>query len=126
MTNISKSKTNTKEFEQLYKELASTLSNLNMPAAQAFINELLTESERIMLIKRFGALVMFKRGYSQYQVWNTLHISPATAQRIYNRHKMGEFAEIENQYLKKEVPAILSFIEKLIRAQGRERWLLLK
>ena len=130
MTNVTKPKARDLAFDALYRELASVLGSLDEKSSMYFIDELLTGAERVMLIKRFAAVVMFKRGYTQYKVWNTLEISPATASRIYRKFKAGGYKNLTHKSSKQkcspvEMPSVLVFIEKLIRAQGRDRWILL-
>jgi hypothetical protein len=126
MTNISRKKTESPEFVSLQKELTRMLSKLDQRTAPYFFEELFTSTERIMIIKRFGSLLLFERGYSPYKVWNLLHISPTTAQKLYQRYEIGAYDKMLGVMTKEKMPELLVFIEKLIRAQGRDRWMLIK
>ena len=126
MTNISRSKTKTAEFRQLHKELTRSMSQLDQKSAYYFFDELFTDTEKIMIIKRFSALVMYERGYSTYKVWNVLHISPTTAQKLYVEYENKKYQNLLKIFTKSNMPAFLTFIDKLIKAQGKDRWLLLK
>lgn len=125
MTNVSRSKIKTDEFALLHKELVAFMGKLNTKSAQYFFGELFTESEQIMIIKRFSAIILFHRGYSSYKVWNMLHISPTTAQKLLLSYESGRYKNLVHNCTAKEIPTFFVFIEKLIRAQGKERWLFL-
>ena len=125
MTNISKSRTDSSEFKALHNELIKTIADLNRTSAHAFFDELFTASEQIMFIKRFSALIMFSKGYSPYKVWNVLHISPSTAQRLYSKFESGTQPHLLEHCTERTMPKLFIFIEKLIRSQGKDRWLLI-
>jgi uncharacterized protein YerC len=83
-----------------------------------FIDELFTSSEKVMLAKRLAILVMLKEGLSQYAIWNTLNVSPATVTRISRLLKEKRFDFIENLFAdkrarKKFLRDILIFIYKV-------------
>ncbi len=117
MTNVTKKKLNSPEYKTAQKELIKLLAN-NKKLSQGFVNELLTESEQVMLIKRFAAILMFQKEYSPYRVWNTLHMSPSTADRIYQQFQDGNFDNLITSIPHKNIPGWLSFIDDLIRAQA--------
>lgn len=125
MTNISRSKTSSAEFKALQSELLKAISQLNTQSSHHFFNSLFTESEQIMIIKRFSAIVMFKQGYSAYKVWNTLHISPTTAQKLSLAFESGAYDNLLESLTKAELPVLFTFIDKLIKAQGKDRWIFL-
>ncbi len=116
MTNVTKKKIRTDIFIKARSELVKSLRN-DKKFANRFINELLTESEQIMLIKRFAAIVMYQKGYSQYRVWNALFISPATAQRIYEQFARSNFYKTAKTYEDEGPTGFLGLIADLINAQ---------
>lgn len=60
-------------------------------SAQNFLAELLTETERIMLAKRFAIIVMIDREYSFSTIIRTLKVSQSTIARIVGDKKEGKF-----------------------------------
>ena len=126
MTNVSKIKSDSKEFLSLQKELMTILARLNKSSSIHLFNELFTESEQIMITKRFSAILLFKRGYSPYKVWNILHLSPTTAQKLFSAFQLGHYNQMLHSCTEKKIPGIFIFMDKMIRAQGKERWIFLK
>ena len=116
MTNITRRKADTKDFFKAKQELVRILSD-NKALSTHFVDELLTESEQVMLIKRFAAILMYKQGYSSYRVWNTLHVSPSTAERIYDNLYQDRYENLERALTIKRASGLLSLIEDIITAQ---------
>lgn len=116
MTNVTKKKTTSKEFLTAKQELVRLLGRSS--CAGGFIDEVLTDSEQIMLVKRFAAILMYQRGFSPYRVWNTLYISPSTAERIHTAYENGRYARIIKAVGPKTSSGFLSLIDDLIRAQA--------
>ena len=79
MTNISQVKTDSAEYKLYYNELTRFIGRLKNKHAEYFINELLTETETIMIVKRFSAIIMLNRSYTTYRICHTLSISLSTA-----------------------------------------------
>lgn len=120
MTNITKKKAGSGDFAKAKQELVRLLSGDRSLSAY-FVDELLTESEQIMLVKRFAAILMYKKGYSQYRVWNTLYISPSTAERIYDDFETGRYENLEKAINIKKSSGLLWLIEDIITAQVSPR-----
>lgn len=101
--------------------------------ARSFFLELFTETERIMLAKRFAILVLLEQGYSFSVIIQTLKVSQSTIARIVRDKKQGKFNFLIQQIgtrAKKGIIAnnsdFLLSLEILLRAglppQGRGRW----
>lgn len=123
MTNISKVKTDSKEYSIYYNELADFIGNLKNKNAKYLINELLTEAETIMIVKRFAAIIMLHRNFSPYRVCHTLSISLSTAQRLLENYDNGNYDKLLSCLKEKEVNGFIELIEDLILFQvsGRAR-----
>src|SRR3989338_7947894 len=67
MTNVSKVKTGSPDYKHASQELTQLISKLNKKTASVFINELFTESEKIMITKRFAAALLFNNNFSTYR-----------------------------------------------------------
>jgi len=118
MTNISTQKTNSRDYQVIHKELIKLVVKSNKKTAPYFIEELLTETERIMLIKRFGAIFMFTQGFRPYRVSQTLGMSGPTAYRLYEQYQDGCYSNLLAGLTKKEQSGFLQMLNDLIIAQA--------
>lgn len=121
MTNISKQKTTSKDYQIYFNELTQFIAQLKNKDARHFIDGLLTESETIMIVKRFSAVIMFHRNFSPYRVSQTLSISVSTAQRLLVNYEQGKYDELLNCLKEKEVNSFIALIEDLILFQVSSR-----
>ena len=102
-----------KELVDIKKQISSLLGNLDATDSEMFLEELLTEEEKIMLGKRISLYTLLYQGASVSDAQQTLGISYETA-RTYNiikDHKSGFFKkafskEIEKRNIKKTVAKI--------------------
>lgn len=117
MTNISRRKTKSKDYELAYQEMASLIAKLRSHNAHYLIDELLTESERIMLTKRFAAIFMFQQNYLPYRVSETVSISVSTAQRLYEQYENGAFDKLLDCMKPKDTNRFLALLGDLILAK---------
>lgn len=128
MTRISKHKLQPAHVKKLYKELARTVSQLNASGANLFLNELLGEEEKIMVAKRFAAIVMLLENNSIYRTAQLLHMSPSTVERLKKNLLTGKYEHIQKilKKNKKEYEAFWETLEIILRAgmppRGKGRW----
>ena len=118
MTNISHTHLTSKDYQSVTDQLIKLIARLNKHTAPFLINELLTESERIMVVKRFGAILMFNHGYSCYRVSTTLGLSMPTSSRLRAQYVQGQYKNVIANFPKNEQSAFLSLIHDLIIAQA--------
>src|SRR3989344_1770380 len=121
MTNVSKVKTGSPDYKHASQELTQLISKLNKKTASVFINELFTESEKIMITKRFAAALLFNNNFSTYRTAIALGVSISTAQRIYKQYEAGQFDNLINCLSKKEKNEFVELIQDFIlstRAQN--------
>jgi uncharacterized protein YerC len=121
MTNISKVNANNNDYKLYYNELSQFIGQLKDKNARHFIDELLTETETIMIVKRFAAIIMIHRNYSPYRVCHTLSISLSTAQRLLENYDNGNYNKLLSCLKEKEVNGFISLIEDLILFQVSSR-----
>lgn len=119
MTNVSRAKVASREYKLAEKELVKIISKTK--GATSFVDELLTESEKVMIIKRFAAVFMFERGYSPYRVSDSLAMSLSTAQRLEEKFNEEGYVQLTSSLMAKEKNAFLSVLEDLILAQVSPR-----
>jgi Trp operon repressor len=99
--------------------------------ARILANELLSQTERVMLAKRLAIIVLLVRGYSFVQIGEALGVTPQTITRVWKGMKDGKYQKIaryareHTRHFKKE-----AFMEALIRMihfgmpprAGKGRW----
>ncbi len=121
MTHITKRKIDSGDYQKAQQELVALVARLNKRTAPFFINDLLTESERIMLVKRFAVVFMFHHGYSAYRASDVLGVSISTALKLRAQYEQRKFHDLLGCYSKKEQNRFLEFIELLILAKASPR-----
>ena len=121
MTNVSKRKTNSEDYKIAYNELTQFIANLTAHNSSYLIDELLTEAEKIMIVKRFAAIFMFKEQYSPYRISNVLSVSVSTAQRLHEQYQSGQFDKLLSCMKRKDENRFMSLIEDVIMAQVSPR-----
>ena len=112
MTNISKRPLNPKHLQKLFEQMDTIIVKLSPKAASIFLNELLGYEERIMLAKRFAAIMMCIEKHSGYRIAKTLKISFSTAERIRNAYRVGKYLKIES-IVKKNTHSVSEFFRTL-------------
>lgn len=121
MTNISKTKTDSKDYQIVHAELSKLISKLSKKNSHFFIDELLTKTEQVMLVKRFGAVFMFNNNYKPYRVSQTLGLSVPTTARIYENFNNDQYNNLLKVISKQENSSFLALINDLIAAQASPR-----
>ncbi|MBI2103851.1 hypothetical protein HYT59_02510 [Candidatus Woesebacteria bacterium] len=121
----------------MFKQFWNSLSKIKDPeTASEFFSDLLTETERIMLAKRFTVSVLLIRGKSPSEIKDTLHVTYSTIGSVASWVKNAKPATrkllmtLSNQ---KEWENILDRIEELLdklpprygsnwSEAGKEKW----
>ena len=128
MTHVSKNKLKQKDFNKLYQQLNGIVGLLDKSKSQLFFDELLTDTEKVMLTKRLSAVIMLMYGYSAYTVAHILQMSTSTTDRMLLNLETGYYTEIEN-ILKKQKEnrdQFWNMLELILRGglppRGKGRW----
>lgn len=126
--------------KRLKKEIATELADQFLTflslaqtkkEARILANELLSQTERVMLAKRLAIVVLLVRGYSFTQIEEALGVTRQTVIRVWKDMKIGKYDKIARYarehtgHFKKE-----AFMDALIRMihfgmpprAGRGRW----
>ncbi len=114
MPHVSKNKLDEQTFERIFKKLISVLEKAH--GKNKFISvveELLTETEKIMLAKRLAIVLMLFGDTPQHRISEVLFVSPSTIARISLAIELGKYNVIKSISTKERVD-----LEKII-------WLLL-
>jgi uncharacterized protein YerC len=127
MTHISRKNIGALDYKQAQEQLIRLISKLETGGATHFINELFTEAERVMLIKRFAAIFMFQQDYSTYRVSQAIGISISTSQLLYKGYLEGNFDNLLACIPKNQKSEFLALVEDFmlskISAKARSRLL---
>ena len=91
MPHISQKKLDKKTRIALEKHLYTLLRNTGSQTRIRVLEELLTETETIMLAKRIGMLLLIKKEVSLYKISDLLGVSPSTAERFSDAVKFGKY-----------------------------------
>lgn len=128
MTHVSKRALPRDELELLQAQFSKTISTLSRSDTNFFLKELLGPEELTMLAKRLAVIILFTEGNSSYRVWNTLNISPSTADRIKLQYECGAYKHIVAA-IRKDRTNLNEFwdvLEIILRAglppRTKERW----
>lgn len=125
MTNITDKQTNSEAFKRSEKQLAKIIGRLKPSTATDFLQDFLTESEKIMLTKRFGAVFLIHNRYSAYKVAQLLGLSEPTVARIKEDYALGKFDSVIALITKKEgdsfLNALMDFALSRIDHKARHR-----
>ncbi len=128
MAHIGKEKLDKGEFERLFGRLVQVCADATERDAHPLLHGLLTDTEQVMLTKRFAAVLMYHEGYSCYVVERTLKISSSTALRIRKAYKTGRYRPLVAVFDKGKVnrEEFWRTLEVLLRlgmpSMGRDRW----
>jgi len=90
MANISKREVSTKVQRRIEKELRGQMTS----NPSAFLEELFTKTERIMLAKRLAVMFMLESGYSFAAIERLLKVSPTTIAKIWREQKEGKYSKL--------------------------------
>jgi len=128
MTHVSRNKLRAEQFDELYDKLNILIGALDAKKSQFFFNELLGKEEKIMLVKRLGAVAMFQEEHTPYRVSQALLISPSTAARIKLNFENGAYEQIVTILTKNKLgyKKFWETLESILNAgfppRGRGRW----
>lgn len=114
MPHVSSEPLEEKQVHQLNKNFARLLASTVAGTREQALSELLTHTERVMIAKRLGMLLLISEGVSTYQISKRLHVSPSTAARFEVKVESGAFDKTLI-FLKKKDHAntILSILSEL-------------
>ena len=93
------------------------LLRLQKHGGKAFLEELLTPTEQIMLAKRLAIIFMLIENRSYYRIIKNLKVSTSTSKRIHEAVLTGKFTTIEKAFARqKRKQNLLDQLEMLSRA----------
>lgn len=126
MPHLSKEALEPEYLAKLFSELESLIASTTKHDSSAVLQALLTETERVMLTKRLAVAMMYSKGYSQYQVWNLLKISPSTAQRMQLAYESDHYRALLKMVNRKTSSELWDILEIIVGgglpSRGKNRW----
>ena len=115
MPHLSKQRLQKETYVKINRELGKALEKLvRVNKKEAFMYELLTFTERVMLAKRLAIILMLDRDNSYYEIQHTLKVSPSTVARFDEAIGRGKHARLIPSIKKGRAEEILEEIIKLI------------
>ncbi len=119
MTRISKYKLPQEKIEEIRNHFSHLVASLtNAKEIESFLDEFLTQEERLMLAKRLVLLMMIKRGYSPSLIQSVLHVSYESVRTYTNQlvNKSKLFQETIAALIKREkAKEFWAKVEKLLK-----------
>ena len=132
MPHVSKQKLDKETLNQISERLITIIIKLqNKDEAVAFLEDLLTKTERIMLAKRLAITIMLERGYPFQVISRSLKVSEATISVMRDRIDRGGrgFKNILEKLEKdRSIEKLLKILDTIISAfamppiAGKGRW----
>lgn len=128
MPHISKRHLNYKLYQQLSVDLHKAVSTSGQRSVEQFMTSILTPTEQVMLTKRFAAVMFLEKGMTNYEIWNTLELSPSTVARIQKAYEDGKYDDFLSIFSKKKKgnKNFLDTLEVILQAglppRGKGKW----
>jgi Trp operon repressor len=132
MVNVSKNKLKRDIHVRIDKEFVRLLASTKTKRATAqLLNELLTDAERTVLIKRLAIIVMLSRDHSIYEVQHALKVSPATVAKFQKNLRAGRTPHLKRLFGvdPRQQKELIDLVEAILYAgmppfdgKGRRKW----
>jgi len=121
MPHVSPSIVNKKTLEQMYNIFfkAATSRHTSRKDHHAFFYELLTSTEKIMLGKRFSAIILLSKGGTPYQTSKILKLSKTTTSKLLMRLDKGLYNNIVKLWNQERKGPLVHYFEELLRPLPR-------
>jgi len=127
MPHISSNKLKKEYLQKLYSEFRLTLEKSARKSwTKVFLSDFLTQTEKIMLAKRFAVIYLLSNDLPISYIAESLHMSPATISRMSLKYDIGKYSSIL-KIIEQDNKNIWNILEKIFRAglpprAGRGRW----
>ena len=113
MPHISKQKLKEKTLAEI-DTLLVALGDTSIRTHRLILREVLTDTERLMIGKRFAMLKLIDRGISTYHISNLLRVSPSTVERFKMKSRLGKYQKTQvwlrsQRNLPKAIKLLLDF-----------------
>lgn len=128
MTNISKQPLSQQTTDKLFFQLTKLFADVSQQRASNFLDNLFTDSEKIMFIKRLAVVLLISKGQSTYRIAKLLSVSDATVRTIKQKYDQGAYGSIISATQKKAFDSekFWKTLEVILRggmpSMGKDRW----
>ncbi|PIP55945.1 MAG: hypothetical protein CO183_01170 [Candidatus Zambryskibacteria bacterium CG_4_9_14_3_um_filter_42_9] len=114
MSHVSKRKLDQETFDKIFRKLVLVLEHAqNKKKFVSVLEEILTETEKVMLAKRVAIVLLLLGDIPQHRISEALIVSPTTVSKMSLQVEIGKYASIKNISIKEKID-----LEKVV-------WLLL-
>ncbi len=97
MTHVSKRRLDKKTFDQIFRKLVTVLEKAQGKGKfLPVLDELLTETEKIMLAKRLAIVLLLLSKIPQHRITKVLIVSPTTVAKASLKLEIGKYDAIKN------------------------------
>lgn len=104
MPHVSKRKLDQKTFDKIFKKLVIVLERAQSKQKLiSVLDELLTETEKIMLAKRLAIILLLCGETPQHRIAEVLLVSPTTVSKIALQVEIGKYDSIKNISTKEKI-----------------------
>ncbi|KKQ21491.1 MAG: hypothetical protein US45_C0007G0008 [Candidatus Nomurabacteria bacterium GW2011_GWA1_37_20] len=127
MPHISSKKLKKENLQKLYDEFNGALEKSAKKSwIKFFLNDFLTQTEKIMLAKRFAVIYLLSKDVPTSYISESLCMSPTTIFRMSLKYEIGRYSFLLKT-IESENKNIWKILEKILRAgmpprAGRGRW----
>jgi uncharacterized protein YerC len=116
MPHVSSKKLKKENMQKLYTEFSVALEKSAKKSwVKLFLNDLLTNTEKIMLAKRFAVIFLLSNNVPPYYIAESLHMSPTTIFKMSLKYDIGKYSSILKTTAN-ENKNIWMILEKILRA----------
>lgn len=126
MPHVSKELIEKDLYAKLFSELQKIVVTSQHASADIFLESILTETERIMITKRFATVLFLSQGLSGYEIWKLLKLSPSTVARTKLAYEAGHYDGLLRLLKTKEKNKFFDILEILLRGglppRTADRW----
>lgn len=114
MPHISSKKLDEKNFKKIYDQLISVFDTAGTSRrSDIFLNELFTDTEKIMLAKRLAVVCMLYEGVSKTYISEILFLSPTTINKISLKYEIGKYPYLSS-IIKNNSKTIWNILEQMV------------
>jgi uncharacterized protein YerC len=128
MTHISGKKVDQKLMDSLFKKLIVLIEKSDRKSTSLVVNELFTQTEKVMFAKRLAVILMLSSKIPQEKIYETLKMSPTTIAKVSLAIENGKYKNIlsivghEKVDVEKIIFNILTLGGLVPPIAGKKRW----
>ena len=124
MARVSEKKVDEKLMRSIFDRLTNVIVRIGShKSGRSLLYEFFGPVERIMVVKRFGIIMLLSRGVSWSAIEKVLKVSPSTVERIAKRLERGGYEFLAQISRDPSVSSeLMRLFNKIMPPRGRGRW----